>query len=139
MHCAAQGVPPTRQGLFPAPVSPSPSRCTTLHPPTTPREHPLATLRPHHTHHPPPLAGCLTIVFLCASGPSTSIETFPSVPLLPDLPDSPPSGPARLTCLRSHRLRVSVTASRVYKAGEQVFVNYGQSNDTLMQYYGFAE
>lgn len=33
----------------------------------------------------------------------------------------------------------SVTATRAYESGEQVFVNYGQSNDTLMQYYGFAE
>jgi len=33
----------------------------------------------------------------------------------------------------------SVTASRDYRAGEQVFVNYGQTNDGLMQYYGFTE
>ncbi|KAG2428873.1 hypothetical protein HYH02_014196 [Chlamydomonas schloesseri] len=34
----------------------------------------------------------------------------------------------------------SVVASRDFKKGEQVFITYGaQSNDSLMQYYGFAE
>ncbi|KXZ50177.1 hypothetical protein GPECTOR_17g814 [Gonium pectorale] len=34
----------------------------------------------------------------------------------------------------------SVVASRDFKKGEQVFISYGtQSNDSLMQYYGFAE
>ncbi|GLC36601.1 hypothetical protein PLESTB_000254700 [Pleodorina starrii] len=34
----------------------------------------------------------------------------------------------------------SVVASREFKKGEQVFISYGaQSNDSLMQYYGFAE
>lgn len=33
----------------------------------------------------------------------------------------------------------AVIASRSYADGEQVFVNYGQTNDGLMQYYGFSE
>lgn len=33
----------------------------------------------------------------------------------------------------------AVIASRSYASGEQVFVNYGQANDGLMQYYGFSE
>ena len=33
----------------------------------------------------------------------------------------------------------SVTASRSYQQEDQVFVNYGQNNDGLMQFYGFAE
>lgn len=36
--------------------------------------------------------------------------------------------------------RFSVTAERNYKQGEQVFITYGQqSNDKLLQYYGFVE
>ncbi|KAA6421676.1 MAG: N-methyltransferase (ISS) [Trebouxia sp. A1-2] len=36
--------------------------------------------------------------------------------------------------------RFSVTAERKYKQGEQVFITYGQqSNDKLLQYYGFVE
>ena len=33
----------------------------------------------------------------------------------------------------------SVTASRSYQQGDQVYVNYGQNNDGLMQFYGFTE
>ena len=34
----------------------------------------------------------------------------------------------------------TVAATREYAAGEQVYVSYGQqSNDSLMQYYGFCE
>ena len=32
-----------------------------------------------------------------------------------------------------------MTSSKEYAAGEQVLITYGQANDALMQYYGFAE